>query len=347
MPPPPRKRNPENKPLPQGWRFRRGFYWYRVPKGLEHQWDGKQEFRLGRTLAAAYREWTGRVELHASEIRTIADLLERYEREIIAAKRPSTARMNREALPMLRAVFAHLPLEGIRPSYVYQYIDKRRNRKTGAPARTAARHEVEVLSHAYTKAVEWGLLDRHPFKGELRKPRPAPRDRYVTDAELIATLEMASPMLRAYLSLKLLTGLRRGDLLRLRWSDIRDDGIHVATSKTGRRVIYEWTDELHQAVALARSARRKIYGLTVFSTRTGAPYIREDGSANAWDSLWQRFMARVEAAGVARFTEHDLRAKVASDAESLERAREILAHTSSATTRRFYRRKPERVRPLR
>ena len=48
-----------------------------------------------------------------------------------------------------------------------------------------------------------------------------------------------------------------------------------------------------------------------------------------------------------RFTEHDLRAKCASDAESLERARELLAHADPATTRRIYRRRPERVRPLR
>ena len=48
-----------------------------------------------------------------------------------------------------------------------------------------------------------------------------------------------------------------------------------------------------------------------------------------------------------RFTEHDLRAKCASDAESLERARELLAHTDAQTTRRIYRRKGERVTPAR
>ena len=58
-------------------------------------------------------------------------------------------------------------------------------------------------------------------------------------------------------------------------------------------------------------------------------------------------MAKVVTAGVPRFNEHDIRAKCASDAESLERARELLAHADSATTRRVYRRKPEKVRPLR
>ena len=43
------------------------------------------------------------------------------------------------------------------------------------------------------------------------------------------------------------------------------------------------------------------------------------------------------------FTEHDLRAKAGSDAESLELARALLQHADSRTTAAIYRRKPERV----
>jgi hypothetical protein len=48
-----------------------------------------------------------------------------------------------------------------------------------------------------------------------------------------------------------------------------------------------------------------------------------------------------------RFTEHDLRAKCASDAETLEHARSLLAHADSRIIDKIYRRKPERVKPLR
>nr|VFJ75199.1 MAG: hypothetical protein BECKFM1743A_GA0114220_108172 [Candidatus Kentron sp. FM]VFJ75249.1 MAG: hypothetical protein BECKFM1743C_GA0114222_108312 [Candidatus Kentron sp. FM]VFK21616.1 MAG: hypothetical protein BECKFM1743B_GA0114221_108001 [Candidatus Kentron sp. FM] len=47
----------------------------------------------------------------------------------------------------------------------------------------------------------------------------------------------------------------------------------------------------------------------------------ETGTADGWDSLWQRFMERVLTRVTERFTEHDLRAKCASDAEILEQAR--------------------------
>jgi integrase len=48
-----------------------------------------------------------------------------------------------------------------------------------------------------------------------------------------------------------------------------------------------------------------------------------------------------------RFTEHDLRARCGSDAESLARTQQLLGHADSKITERVYRRKPEVVRPLR
>ncbi len=64
--------------------------------------------------------------------------------------------------------------------------------------------------------------------------------------------------------------------------------------------------------------------------------------------MWQRFMDRViaETKVVKRFTEHDLRVKCASDAESLEHARALLSHASPNTTDAIYLRKPEMVDPL-
>ena len=45
----PRARNIENRGYPKSWRFRYDAYYYRVPIGQEHLWDGKKEFRLGRS----------------------------------------------------------------------------------------------------------------------------------------------------------------------------------------------------------------------------------------------------------------------------------------------------------
>ncbi len=64
--------------------------------------------------------------------------------------------------------------------------------------------------------------------------------------------------------------------------------------------------------------------------------------------MWQRLMHRVieETKVENRFPEHDLRAKCASDATSLEPARALLSHADARTTDAIYRRKPEVVKPL-
>ncbi|MBS1169604.1 MAG: Integrase [Burkholderiaceae bacterium] len=153
--------------------------------------------------------------------------------------------------------------------------------------------------------------------------------------------------------IKLLTGLRRGDLLRLTMSDLKEDGIHVMPHKTadtsGKRLIIGWSDELRDAIAMAKDVRPKLSPF-LFCNRLGKPYIDEEsGRAGGWDSMWRGFMARVlaETKVKERFTEHDLRAKCASDATTLEHARQLLSHADGRITERVYRRKPEFINPLR
>lgn len=154
--------------------------------------------------------------------------------------------------------------------------------------------------------------------------------------------------------IKLLTGMRRGDLLRITMSDLKTDGIHVTPHKTqnstGKRLIIEWSDALREAIALAKEVRPTRFAPFLFCNRLGECYINEDsGRAGGWDSMWRGFMERVlkETKVATKFTEHDLRAKCASDAETLEHARSLLSHADSRLTERVYRRKPELVKPLR
>ena len=176
MSPKPRKK--ENKALPSRWRFKHGAYYYRVPLGLEHQWDGKKEFRLGTTQTEAYREWASRIELHTNA-RTIRELLERYAVEYVPTKRPKTQESYLAAIKKLIPVFGEMLITSLKTVHVFQYRDKR-----GKEAPTATNHEVGVLSHAYTKAIEWGLAEENPVKGKVSKIATPPRDRYIEDWEL-------------------------------------------------------------------------------------------------------------------------------------------------------------------
>ena len=359
----PKVRKRENLGLPARWRLTHRAYYFQVPPGLEDLWDGKKTYRLGKTLPEAYREWAKRLNSD-EKVSNIAQLLDRYLLQIVPKKAPKTQTTNTLYIRHLRAVFGNLPLNTIKPRHVYQYVEKRSHKKTDengkvTGGKTIAHREIEILSHAYTKAVEWGYIDRHPFKGEVRLEGEKPRDRYVEDWEVIECLSLGSQRkkgsvvaIRAYIHLKLMTGMARGDLLRLTVSDLKDDGIHIQRHKTkdssGKKTIYDWTPELRNAIEMAKAARPALSAF-LFCNKFGNGYIEEStGESHGWDSMWQRFMDRVlkETKITERFTEHDLRAKCASDALTLEHARALLSHADPRTTDAIYRRKPEHVKPL-
>lgn len=352
---PPRKRNKENQGLPKRWRFTHGAYYYQVPPGFEHLWDGKKQFRLGKSLSEAHRTYAERIQLDESTIQTIGDALDRYALEVVPDKAPKTQRENQSAIKRLKAVFGHMRPAEFKPVHAYGYRDRR-----GKIAPTAANRELEVLSHAFTKMIEWGALESHPMiEGKFKKMPSKPRSRYVEDWEVIECLDLPATrkrgsvkMVQAYIKLKLLTGMRRTDLLRLRTSDITDEGIYNRPSKTehssGKSTLYEW-DEAGQLKAVYNEclATRPVdISPFLFCTRRGESYYNETkGAANGFDSIWQRFMDRVvaETQVADRFWEKDLRAKCATDADTLEHARALLTHASAATTNRIYRRKAEKV----
>lgn len=341
----PRIRLKHNLGLPARWTLEHGAYFYYVPKGQECHWDNKKKFRLGKKLSEAHKEYGKRIG-HIGDAKTIGDLLSRYELEVIPDKNIQHQRNQLRFVTRLRKVFGKSPINSVRPQDAYIYVDK-------SKTKGQAIREIKLLVHAFTKATQWGYIDRNPLKGELRFDREKPRTRYVEDWEVQEALSMpigqagdSILMLRAYIKLKLLTGLRRGDLLRLEEDNITAEGIEIKTSKTGKPIIYEWTDELRYAVAEAKAARPLDISRFIFCKRDGKSYQDETGG-NSFNSIWQRFMKRllVETNIKVRFTEHDLRAKVASDAENLERARMLLGHENSATTNKIYRRRAEKVRP--
>ena len=210
-------------------------------------------------------------------------------------------------------------------------------------------------SNAIFRFLNCAFIQFRPDHTNVINERTKPRTRYVEDWEIEEILALPSPrskggvkLIQAYIRLKLLTGLRKSDLLRLKMVDLKEDGIHVTTRKTGKPIIYDWSDDLKNTIELIRGLNKRDITVHVFANRKGLPYIDEKtGNTSAWDSMWQRFMKRVldETKIEQRFTEHDLRAKCASDADSLEHAQKLLAHADSRITDKIYRRKPERIKP--
>jgi integrase len=268
-----------------------------------------------------------------------------------------------------------MELEELKPKDIYKYFDKRKDRTKGPDgelvndrkAKTQARNELKLLRHAYTKAVEWGLIDAHPFKGEVRldgERGQQPRTRYIEDWEIVEALALrpmrkrgSVRMIQAYVRLKRATGLRMTDMLFLKPTDAKEDGLHVHVSKTrhstGRKQIFTWLNEhggdtgRRAAWDACLAARPLDTAPWLFCTDEGENYVDpETWRTTNFNSVWRRFMERVlnETKVTERFAERDIRAKVGSDAETVEKARHILGNATTKITQRHYRRKPDVVR---
>ena len=354
-----RKRtNKENAGLPRGWRFKNGAYRYQVPVKYRHLWDNKSEFTLGKTLPEAYRVWADRLQ-DVDGIFLMGDLMDQYLIRHVPTKSYGAQESDKLAIRRLRKVFGNMKLVDVEPQHAYKYADI----VTKSSGFTSAKHDIQTLRHMLTKAVEWGDLKRNPLLGQVRLTPPpgvGVRDRFVEDWEIREALSIESSargvvIVQPYIRFKLMTGLRRIDILQLKLSDIRDDGVHVQPSKTrkstGKRLIIEWDDrgELKALIDdIKRIPPRRIGDTYLFTTREGKCYVNDRGKSNAFDSIWQRFMDKVmtETKVSDRFQERDLRAKVASESDTLEEASDRLGHADPAITNRVYRRKPVRVKAL-
>ncbi len=347
MPP---KRRKQNAGLPARWRQKHGAYYYRVPAGMEHRWDGKKEFRLGKTMAEAYREWANRVETHG-RIDSMTAAFDRYCLEVLPELKPATQTGYRASIKRLRAGFAAFAPNQVLPRDAKDYY---RGRVASGGGKVSAKHDVEVLRAVLTQCVEWNVIDRNELIGQLRMPKSV-RTRDLEDWEIeeIRRLGPGKPgrdtrrQMIAYIEVKLLTGLRRYDMLRLGTPDRYPDGIPVTTSKTGKRLIIEMTPELLRAMQSAQEARPVDLSPWLFCDARGGCYMRDDGTAPAFKTRWQRFVRQVmdETKITERFQESDIRARSAADAGSLENAQALLGHASPETTRRIYLRAPQRVKP--
>jgi len=150
----------------------------------------------------------------ASEITTEA-LLERYKRHQKARIRPTTFERLGGILATLKG---HLPehAKAITKQTVAKYIESRSEMvKPGTVAK-----EMSVLKHCLKLACEWELIHQNPAAGARLPKLPPGRTKYLTPHELKAALEAAPDWMRGPMAFAACTGVRRGEMLSLRWMDV-------------------------------------------------------------------------------------------------------------------------------
>ena len=104
----------------------------------------------------------------------------------------------------------------IRRVDIQRYVTKR----AGEVSAHSVQKELNVLKHLLRLAVEWEVIPFSPAQS-VKAPRvPAGRVRYLQPTELRSLLEACSEWLRPVVALAVTTGMRRSEVLGLRWLDV-------------------------------------------------------------------------------------------------------------------------------
>jgi integrase len=235
---------------------------------------------------------------------------------------------------VIKAHFKGKRLDEISPMDVERFKKVRRETPTRHDEpRSAAtvNRELTVLSRVLALAVDAGHVDENPCRRVKRFKEDNERVRFLTDDEETRLMKQIGDreLLRSVVIFALNTGLRRGEIFGLRWTEVdwSRNFIHVINTKTGKSRIVPLNEATR---AVLRQQQGKSQSEFVFvSPRTGTRL----------RSLRNGFEKACEDAKVFNFHFHDLRhtfasrlADVGVDAFTIA---ELLGHSTLEMTKRY------------
>jgi len=184
------------------------------------------------------------------------------------------------------------------------------------------------FKHMLTKAVEWGLLTENVgTKVKLLKVKNQIL-RYLTGKELQKLIAAASTYLKAIIILAVNTGLRKSELLRLRWPEInfRTGYIELLDQKNGEMSYIPMNKDVKEAL---RKIPRRLDTPYIFCKKNGQPPV----------DIKHHFYKALKQSGIAHCNFHSLRHTFASHLAmsevDLPAIRELMRHKSYAMTLRY------------
>ena len=266
---------------------------------------------------------------------TVSQILDRYHAECVPLLGQRTQRDYARHVGHLKRRFGDRIASELKPKDFGPFI----NERAGKRGQVQRVRQLAVLSAAFTQAVSfWYVLDHNVLR-DVKRPKRPPRDRLIEDWEFEAVRSSAPLRVQLMMDLALRMGQRQGDLLDLKWSQLRGGDIHLQQGKTGKRLAIEITPELKRIFGKCWQLPNR--GEYIITRGIGGRYTSE-----GFRALWQKTMNAYCRRGGERFTFHDIRALCATRCASPEEAMKLLGHTNISMTLKVYRRGVERVQAL-
>ncbi len=277
---------------------------------------------------------------------TVADMIDRYV-EKLKRERPKRYKDTATTLEWWRRNLGYCVLADLSRSVITEKLDlvanrtvERVDKETGVKrpvliSASRVNRYIAIFSHVCTVAAnEWEWLEDNPVRKIKKRPEPRGRSRFLSDVERDALLEACkdAPYPYTYLIvvLAISTGMRKGEILNIRWSDVdleRGQIVLHETKNKERRVVPLTGRAL--ALVLEHRKIRRIDTDMLFPSQRG-------DKAYEIKRSWEGALKR---AGIENFRFHDLRHSAASylamNGASLAEIAEVLGHKTLAMVKRY------------
>ena len=299
---------------------------------------------------------------------TFTEFFARWHGESVARQdwEPKTAERYQELAQYAIKLFGDVPLDKLTAEQLATAVNRLQDRggqvtKThpyGRPlAPKTVRHIAFLVQGCLEQALDWDIIAKNPMS-KVKKPKvPRRRPKVVDRAGFNALLAKAADRrLFPVIVLAMATGMRRGELLALEWTDLNWDkamlevskaleetkaGLRIKSTKSGETRRFSIPAEVLEVLRehqREQARDRQLYGADY--APLNLIFARPDGYYYSPDKLGTRVRAAMRAAGLDGVSLHSLRHSHASElliqGAPITAVSERLGHASPNITLSIY-----------
>ncbi len=212
----------------------------------------------------------------------------------------------------------------------------KRKRKEQVATATVNR-EFACLRHIFTKAIEWDKLRENPAAKVKLFRIDNKRLRYLEREEMKKLIDACSEHLKPIIIVALFTGMRKSEILNLKWRDLdfSQKIIYLLDTKNGEKREVYMNDIVYSVLLGVKKHPDSGY---VFCNKEGKPY----------GNVRRSFATALRKTGIKDFKFHDLRHTFASQLTmagiDLKTVQELLGHKTLDMTLRYAHLSPDHKR---
>lgn len=189
---------------------------------------------------------------------------------------------------------------------------------------------INIFKHSFTKLVDWEILSEDRLKAirKVKMLKTTPKLRYLQEDEIERLLQACDAYLYGIVLTALHTGMRKGEILDLKWQnvDLKNGIILIEKTKTGYRREIPISDTLKAYLKQLFVKRRLNTDYVFVNPETGKRFI----------DLKRSFNSACKKAGLHEVTLHTLRHTFASQlvmaGVDIKTVSELLGHQKITTT---------------